>query len=270
MCRSPKKCAAARENLVAQGGGVAKSLIVAPSLDLSSLASVRAAAAWFREQNLPLHILVLNAGMLAPHGLTDDGIETSFQVNHLGHFLLVKLLENIVVASAPSRVVVVSSDAHYYTYPEGVRPNLASINDPTGADSGNNYGQSKMCNVLFMKALSRRLNPKGVYVNAVHPGIVASEFTRSLLLKAGFSHGVADVTQDFMSGVLTRILVVFDVEGGALTQIYASMSPEIERANISGRYFVPIAMEMTPDTRTENVTFQEHVWAMSEELVQSK
>lgn len=267
MCRSPAKCEAARQAILQHSGGDGSALVVSPAMDLASIASVATAAVWFRAQKLPLHILMLNAGLLSPHKLTPDGIETSFQVNHLGHFLLEQLLEDILIASAPARVVVVSSDAHFYGYPEGIRGDLASINDPEGATSFLNYGQAKLCNVLFSNALSRRISGRGVQVNAIHPGGVASDFARNGLLAAGFSESVADGIHTIMTKGLVYTGFVFDVEGGALTQLYAAMSPDIEAQNVTGKYFVPIALALPSHPHADNITMQDQLWALSEKLV---
>uniref|UniRef100_A0A8C5UVL4 WW domain containing oxidoreductase n=1 Tax=Microcebus murinus TaxID=30608 RepID=A0A8C5UVL4_MICMU len=121
-----------------------------------------------------LHVLVCNAAAFAlPWSLTKDGLETTFQVNHLGHFYLVQLLQDVLCRSAPARVIVVSSESHRFT----------DINDSSGkldfdrlSPSKNDYwamlayNRSKLCNVLFSNELHRRLSPRGVTSNAVHPG----------------------------------------------------------------------------------------------------
>ncbi|ERE79059.1 WW domain-containing oxidoreductase [Cricetulus griseus] len=125
-------------------------------------------------ENRSLHVLVCNAGTFAlPWTLTKDGLETTFQVNHLGHFYLVQLLQDVLCRSAPARVVVVSSESHRFT----------DINDSSGkldlsrlSPSQSDYwamlayNRSKLCNLLFSNELHRRLSPRGVTSNAVHPG----------------------------------------------------------------------------------------------------
>ncbi|KAJ1073620.1 hypothetical protein K5549_021481, partial [Capra hircus] len=121
-----------------------------------------------------LHVLVCNAAVFGlPWTLTKDGLETTFQVNHLGHFYLVQLLQDVLCRSAPARVVVVSSESHRFT----------DINDSSGkldfsrlSPSKSDYwamlayNRSKLCNILFSNELHRRLSPRGVTSNAVHPG----------------------------------------------------------------------------------------------------
>ncbi|KAK7830342.1 hypothetical protein U0070_018850 [Myodes glareolus] len=157
-----------------------------------------------------LHVLVCNAGTFAlPWTLTKDGLETTFQVNHLGHFYLVQLLQDVLCRSAPARVIVVSSESHRFT----------DINDSSGkldlsrlSPSQSDYwamlayNRSKLCNLLFSNELHRRLSPRGVTSNAVHPGnmmfsslhrnswvytllfTLARPFTKSMVLNSGKQH----------------------------------------------------------------------------------
>ncbi|XP_007471758.1 PREDICTED: WW domain-containing oxidoreductase-like [Lipotes vexillifer] len=151
-----------------------KAKVEAMALDLALLHSVQHFAQAFKAKNVSLHVLVCNAAVFAlPWSLTKDGLETTFQVNHLGHFCLVQLLQDVLCRSAPARVVVVSSESHRFT----------DINDSSGkldfsrlSPSKNDYwatlayNRSKLCNILFSSELHRRLSPRGVTSNAVHPG----------------------------------------------------------------------------------------------------
>jgi NAD(P)-dependent dehydrogenase (short-subunit alcohol dehydrogenase family) len=99
------------------------------SLDLSSFADVKVFADEFKQKNLPLDMLILNAGVMAPaYGLTKDGFETQIGTNHFGHFLLVKCLTPLI-KSSKTRVVHVSSVLHAYSYPEGIRFDSFSSGD---------------------------------------------------------------------------------------------------------------------------------------------
>ncbi|XP_070356796.1 WW domain-containing oxidoreductase isoform X1 [Equus asinus] len=151
-----------------------KAKVEAMTLDLALLRSVQHFAQAFKAKNVSLHVLVCNAAAFAlPWSLTKDGLETTFQVNHLGHFFLVQLLQDVLCCSAPARVVVVSSESHRFT----------DINDSSGkldfsrlSPSKSDYwamlayNRSKLCNILFSNELHRRLSPRGVTSNAVHPG----------------------------------------------------------------------------------------------------
>jgi retinol dehydrogenase 12 len=145
-------------------------------LDLASFASVRAAAAAFLELDLPLHVLLNNAGLAAQPGLTEDGFERTFGVNHLGHFLLTQLLLDRVRASAPARIVHVSSAAHLQA--RGI--DYGRVRRPAGRTDFRAYSVSKLANVLFTAELARRLDGSGVDAYAVHPGVIASDIWRVL------------------------------------------------------------------------------------------
>ena len=139
-------------------------------LDLSSLDSVFTFVEAYREKNLPLNILVNNAGvMFGRFELTKDNVEKQFQTNHLGHFLLTVSLFDILEKSQPSRVVSLSSMAHNMTYSTGILPD---VNDPKPYSETSAYGQSKLCNLLFAKKLASKVEDKNIFVNAVHPGSI--------------------------------------------------------------------------------------------------
>ena len=144
-------------------------------LDLADLESVRACAAAFLALGEPLHVLVNNAGVGGARGLTKQGFELTFGINHLGHFVLTDALLGCLTASAPARVVTVASDAHYSAKGidfEAVRRRARGI---TGLRE---YAVSKLCNVLFTQELARRVAGTGVTAYALHPGVVASDIWR--------------------------------------------------------------------------------------------
>ena len=146
-------------------------------LNLASLASVRECAQQFIAMKLPLHLLVNNAGIAGIRGLTTDGFEMMFGVNHMGHFLLTQLLLPLLQASAPSRVVTVSSRAHKRT------PGLDwdAVRQPTRSITGvREYAVSKLANLLFSAELARRLQGTQVSCYALHPGVVDTEIWRAL------------------------------------------------------------------------------------------
>ncbi|XP_053283031.1 WW domain-containing oxidoreductase isoform X3 [Pleuronectes platessa] len=142
--------------------------------DLASLRSVREFAESFKAKKLPLHILVCNAGVCTqPWSLTEDGLESTFQICHLGHFLLVQCLQDVLRSSAPSRVVVVSSESHRFTdlLDTCGKVDLSMLSPPKKEYwSMLAYNRAKLCNVLFSHELNRRLSPHGVTSNALHPG----------------------------------------------------------------------------------------------------
>ena len=152
-------------------------------LDLASLTSVRRFAEAFLAKYDRLDGLVNNAGVMAPpKGKTEDGFETQFGINHLGHFLLTELLLDTLKASAPSRIVCVSSVAH-----AGVRGQPAEIDfddlhyDKREYNATNAYAQSKLANVLHAVDLARRLEGTGVSAFSVHPGWIRSNLAQHMM-----------------------------------------------------------------------------------------
>jgi retinol dehydrogenase-12 len=144
-------------------------------LDLADLDSVRACAEAFLARGEPLQVLVNNAGVAGRRGLTRQGFELTFGVNHLGHFALTDALLGCLAASAPARVVNVSSDAHYSA--PGI--DFSSLRRPARGVTGmREYAVSKLANVLHAQELARRVAGTGVTTYALHPGVVASDIWR--------------------------------------------------------------------------------------------
>jgi NAD(P)-dependent dehydrogenase (short-subunit alcohol dehydrogenase family) len=136
-------------------------------LDLASLDSVREFSRKFHELESQLHILVNNAGVMAcPKALTKDGFEMQLGTNHLGHFLLTNLLLDLLKASSPSRVVVVSSVLHRLG-----RIKKEDLMSEKSYWKWQVYGQSKLANILFTNELAKRLEGSGVTANSLHPGM---------------------------------------------------------------------------------------------------
>jgi NAD(P)-dependent dehydrogenase (short-subunit alcohol dehydrogenase family) len=164
-CRSPSAGEAAVGFIKAESGSGFVWLL---PLDLASLESVRSCAAEFGSRDEPLHVLVNNAGVGGQRGVTSDGFEQHFGVNHLGHFALTMgLLERLKTSGPGTRIVNVSSDVHYS--PKGIDFDL--LRQPTRSFAGmREYAVSKLCNVLFAQELARRLSGTGVASYALHPG----------------------------------------------------------------------------------------------------
>ncbi|XP_034929599.1 short-chain dehydrogenase TIC 32, chloroplastic-like isoform X3 [Populus alba] len=165
----------------------------AMDLDLSSMASVKKFAEDFKSLNLPLNLLINNAGIMAtPFMLSRDNIELQFATNHVGHFLLTNLLMETIRKTARAsrkegRIVNVSSRRHKFSYPEGIR--FAKLNDPSGYNSLSAYGQSKLANILHANELARQLKEDRVEVtaNSVHPGLIATNLFRHYSFLTGAS-----------------------------------------------------------------------------------
>lgn len=238
------------------------------SLDLASFSSIRQFAKDISTRGLPVHLLVNNAGVMAcPFGLTEEGIEMQFGVNHVGHHLLTKLLLPLLENSAPSRIVTVSSAASFLPeYLEGQAFNLTDVFAnyeeryvPLAA-----YGRSKLANVLFTRELNKRLAGKKVFANALHPGGIATELPRYVLPKEG-DHSVRARLSRFLS--TTFLSVFLQPPEGALTSLYLATSPEVEAQNIRGKYFHPIAIETKMPAFAEREELQNDLWRFTEELI---
>src|SRR5262249_57164152 len=149
-CRSAQK---GRDAAAAIGAATGNEAVTFLPLDQADLASVRTCAEQFLARGEPLHVLINNGGVAGQRGITADGFELAFGVNHLGHFALTTALLGCLAASAPARVVNVSSDSHYQAKGidfEAVRRRTASV---TGMRE---YTVSKLSNVLFTQELARR------------------------------------------------------------------------------------------------------------------
>ena len=169
-CRDRARGEQALREVRTRSGGSAELLL----LDLSSLASVRQAAAELSRRHPRLTVLLNNAGLICTtRSTTVDGFETAFGVNHLGHFLLTRLLLPSLQAAAPSRIVNVSSEAH-----RGARWDWEDVQLEKGFGRIRSYANSKLANIWFTRALARRL-PAGVTTTAVHPGSIATNFFRN-------------------------------------------------------------------------------------------
>ncbi|KAL6063901.1 retinol dehydrogenase 12 (all-trans 9-cis 11-cis) [Balamuthia mandrillaris] len=233
-------------------------------LDLASLASIRAFAQKFLKRNMPLHLLVLNAGvMFTPKETTKDGFELQFGTNHLGHFLLTNLLLDKLKESAPSRIVSVSSLAS--TAP------LAKIyfQDINSVQSYNRYAaycQSKLANVLFVHELARRLKEEGyngkdkpvVSAFSLHPGTIVTELSRHMIQPIPFL-----LRQPWF----TYFLPLKTAFEGAQTSLYCCIAPELEDGKRSGQYFSDCAPVKHP--KVDDATAKK-LWQLSEDMVKDK
>ncbi|KAK4017950.1 hypothetical protein OUZ56_000024 [Daphnia magna] len=178
-CRDPKKAAIAKDDIIRESGN--KNVVIR-QLDLASLKSVRKFAADILKSELRLDVLINNAGCATiEKTLTEDGLEYQMQSNHFGHFLLTNLLLGLIIKTGTARIINVSSEAHRMAK----RLNLDDLTfDREPADSKilRIYGATKLCNILFSKELAKKLEPfgKNITVNALHPGVVHTEFSRFL------------------------------------------------------------------------------------------
>jgi NAD(P)-dependent dehydrogenase (short-subunit alcohol dehydrogenase family) len=187
--------------------------------DMSSQQQIRAAAEELRQNRDRVHVLVNNAGGIwTQREVTEDGLERTFAVDHLGYFLLTNLLLPELRRGTPSRVVNVASEASKLG-----RIDFEDLQGEKRYNGGRAYAQAKLANILFSSELSRRIAGSGVTSNALHPGAVASGFglNNTGLLRFGMK-----IARPFL----------IDEEKGARTSIYLASSPEVE--GVTGEYFV--------------------------------
>jgi len=212
------------------------------ALDLADLSSVRSCAEGFLARGEPLHVLVNNAGVAGTRGLTKQGFELMFGVNHLGHFLLTQLLLDRLTSSAPARVVTVASDAHYSA--RGI--DWDALRRPARGITGlGEYAVSKLCNVLFSQELARRAAGTGVTTYALHPGVVASDIWRRVPWP--------------VRPLMTRRML--SVDEGAATSLFCATSPEVAEA--SGRFYDKCAERAPSPVATPELALT--LWQRSEE-----
>jgi NAD(P)-dependent dehydrogenase (short-subunit alcohol dehydrogenase family) len=173
-CRSEAKARPVRDEIAAATGNDHLHLL---SLDLADLASVRACADGFLQTGAPLHVLINNAGLAGKRGMTASGFELAFGTNHVGPFLLTNLLLDRLRASAPARIVTVSSEGHYRV--DGI--DYDAVRSATRTRTAfHEYCVSKLANVLHAQELGRRLEGSGVTTYSLHPGTIASDVWREV------------------------------------------------------------------------------------------
>lgn len=216
--------------------------------DLSSQAQIRSAADRFLTQGRPLHVLLNNAGVLNfRREDSEDGIETTWAVNHLAYFLLTLLLLDRLKESAPARIVNVASDAHAWA---GGRLDFDDLGGRRVVNPLRRYGISKCANILFTRELARRLEGSGVTANCFHPGFVGTGFASN---------------NGLVSWLVMRLLSGFNrtPEQGAETGVYLCMDPDVRE---NGRYFVD-RQARWPKRFAQNDEDARRLWEASERQV---
>lgn len=191
-----------------------------------------------------LDVLINNAGVVPnTRSTTLDGFEMQIGVNHMGHFLLTNLLLDVLKASAPSRIVNVSSSLHK----RGTIKKDDLNTETTSYSTLSNYYQSKLANVLFTRSLSQRLAGTGVTANSLHPGAVRTEIARHLTWEMIF----LVIIQFFYKSP----------EAGAQTQIRLAVDPELEK--VTGKYFENCSESKESDKARDD-EMAEWLWTTSE------
>ncbi|KAK8690373.1 hypothetical protein V6N13_073907 [Hibiscus sabdariffa] len=231
----------------------------AMELDLSSMESVRKFASDFSSSGRPLNLLINNAGIMAtPFMLSKDNIELQFATNHIGHFLLTHLLLDTMKKTAQEsniegRIINVSSEAHLYSYNEGIR--FDKINDQSGYSSFSAYGQSKLANVLHANELARRLKEDGVDItaNSLHPGGIATNLFRHMSLVGGIVN-------------IFGKIALKNIQQGAATTCYVALHPQVK--GVSGEYFKDSNIGKA-SAHGKDVELAKKLWDFSMEMVKS-
>jgi NAD(P)-dependent dehydrogenase (short-subunit alcohol dehydrogenase family) len=236
-CRSLEKAQPVAEAIRAEAKNDAVEVV---EVDLASFASIRRTAAALLARDLPIHVLINNAG-LAARGLTADGFELVFGTNHLGHFLLTHLLLERLRASVPARIVTIASRAHYKA--SGI--DFEAVRRPTASLTAlPEYEVSKLANVLFSAELARRLGNNGITTYSLHPGVIASDIWRRI------PWPLRPLALSFMSSL----------EDGARAVLDAAVNPA--RAGETGRYYNE-GQERHPSKLAQDPELARRLWEES-------
>ncbi|XP_048479149.1 retinol dehydrogenase 11 [Plutella xylostella] len=249
-CRDPARGAAARDLLAAATGN--QDVHYRP-LDLASLASVRQFADNILKTEKRLDVLINNAGSTGfGFTKTEDGLVTGMQVNHFASVLLTSLLLPLLKASAPSRIINVSSLLHTQARLRVDNLNMEKETEDSFRDS-DVYCNSKLCNILVAVELARQLEGTGVTVNALHPGYVKTDILKKST-KNPFLYALV-----WLSTMMTK-----DPWEGAQTSIFLAVSPEVE--GVSGCYFSDCHIA-NASRKAQDRELAKKVWERSLELV---
>jgi len=241
--RDPARTEAA-QRLVAARGKSAPEIALA---DFASLGAVRTLAETLLARCDRIDVLVNNAGLISPHrGNSADGIELTIAVNHLAPFLLTNLLLDRLKHSAPSRIVTVASAAHRNSWLDP-----ATMADPPEWTPLSAYGRSKLCNILFTRALARRLAGTGVSATCLHPGVIATQIGN----RAG---GLASLGWRIAKPFLKS------PRAGAATSLFLATVPD--PAPFVGAYVVGVTIAET-DPAARDGRLGEQLWTESARLV---
>lgn len=238
--RDPERGERARADVASKSGNANVELLL---YDLSSQKQIRTLAEEFKRRHDRLHVLVNNAAIVpAKRTLTEDGLETQFAVNHLGYFLLTDLLLDTLKASAPARIVSVSSGMHLRAVLD-----FENLQAEKSYKAMTHYAVTKLLNLLFALELARRFEGTGVTSNALAPGFTATDIGREY----------SPVTRFIMR------LMAQPKEKGAETVIYLASSPEVE--GVSGKYFAKKA-EAKVSPSASDPSNARRLWDLSERL----
>lgn len=239
--RTADKASAALAELGCEGLGLA--------CELSDLTSVRACVAAVAKLDRPLDGIIANAGIMAlPEAQLQQGVELQLFTNHIGHFTLITGLLERLTDSA--RVVVVSSAAHMGAPEGGV--DFDNLDGSAGYHPWKMYGQSKLANILFTKALARRFEGSQRVANTLHPGVIETNLLRHQM--------------DAAEALLDRIgrENIKSIPQGAATQVFLAVHPDGAQHN--GKYFDNCQVTK-PLPAADDRQLADRLWAWSESVV---
>ncbi len=242
VSRSKEKGEVALSEIIAKSGNRSIELMLA---DMSSQDSIRRLASDFKARHERLHLLINNAGVYLTRRITTaDGLESTFATNHLGPFLLTSLLLDALKASAPSRIVNISSDAH-----NGAKVDFEDLQGEKKFSGWRAYGQSKLAMILFTHELAKKLDGTGVSVNSAHPGVVRTNFANNNgLVTFGF-----------------RLMRPFFISPNTAAKriLYVATSPDLD--GVTGKYFTKMH-EVKSSQESYDDDSAKRLWQISEQL----
>jgi retinol dehydrogenase-12 len=240
-CRSKAKTDAVIDEIKRETGNASVEYI---ALDLGDLASVRACADAILARNIPIHGLINNAGLAGSRGMTKDGFELTWGVNHLGPYLFTRLLLDRIKQAGNARIVNVASASHY----NAKNIDWDAMKQPTQSATGmREYAVSKLSNVLFAKELARRLEGTGVTTYSLHPGVVATDVWRRVPAP--------------LRWLIKRFMIT--PEQGAEASLRCATDPEL--AGQTGRYYDTGGKEREPNRLANDVELAKTLWTKSAE-----
>jgi len=244
LVRSRERGESAMQEILQRFPDAKLELLVA---DLSIVSEIRRAAAEFKTRYSRLDVLVNNAGGVSgKRTLTPDGLEMTFAVNYLAPFLLTHELLDVLVASAPSRIVNVSSTAHNMG-----RVDLDDLQSERRYGALRTYGSAKLMNIMFTYELAKRLDSSGVTVNVLHPGFVATNFGRDSNRAIRFFYRIARPFEK-------------NSHEGAKTSVYLASSPEVK--GVSGKYFYDRKPKES-SSASYDIERQKQLWLATESIL---
>ena len=226
--------------------------------ELSEFESVRSCADQIKALNIPVDVLLCNAGIMAlPKLELGNGFEQQFNTNHLGHFILVHNLLDQVKQAEQGRVVMLSSLAHKMAPLGGIL--FDNLDGSKWYKDWPFYGQSKLANMLAAVSFSKQLEGTSATANSVHPGIIRTNLSRSM----GGIQGL--VFNNPVSGwVVGKMMGAKSIAQGAATQCYAATAPEL--AEFSGKYFSD-CNEERPSRYGRDAELADRLWEFSVDAV---